>query len=297
MPWSNSVIGATSMKTNLSILRNSESAGIKTDKTDKIDFINLSNEKFIYEIFGNMVEEDCPIVVTFPGTPASVNKSQWFGKPWLSTTTDLAVDHNNYVSFATFKPDAQGIYRRQKKHFSSLYAVMLDDIGGKIPAERITLKPSWKIETSPNNFQIGFILNEPITDAVLADNLMKSIIEAGLTDPGASGPCSRLGRLPVGINGKCAIDDGSAWQCRLIIWQPGLRYTSQELLDGLGLVLKVTAQPSRAKNRTNNAGDPYLDNVYIPRAGENPVIASLKSLGLYKHPLGDGRHDITCPWF
>lgn len=80
----------------------------------------------------------------------------------------------------------------------------------KVPLDRISLAPSWMIETSKNNFQIGFILAEPITDAAEADRLLLAIIDAGLTDPGASGPCSRLGRLPVAINGKHKNDSGIA---------------------------------------------------------------------------------------
>ncbi|NOT13783.1 MAG: hypothetical protein HOP23_18480 [Methylococcaceae bacterium] len=34
----------------------------------------------------------------------------------------------------------------------------------------------------------------------------------------------------------------------------------------------------------------------MPRADENPVIAALKTTGRYKQPLGDGKHDMTCPW-
>lgn len=29
---------------------------------------------------------------------------------------------------------------------------------------------------------------------------------------------------------------------------------------------------------------------------ENPVVAALKAAGLYKTPLGSGKHNITCPW-
>ncbi len=38
------------------------------------------------------------------------------------------------------------------------------------------------------------------------------------------------------------------------------------------------------------------DDVLTPRAAENPVVAALKARGLYKTPLGSGKHDITCPW-
>ena len=38
------------------------------------------------------------------------------------------------------------------------------------------------------------------------------------------------------------------------------------------------------------------DNVLTPKAAENPVVAALKARGLYKTPLGSGKHDMTCPW-
>ena len=34
----------------------------------------------------------------------------------------------------------------------------------------------------------------------------------------------------------------------------------------------------------------------LPKPIENPVIKALKEAGLYKTPLGSGKHDITCPW-
>jgi hypothetical protein len=170
----------------------------------------------------------------------------------------------------------------------------------KVPVGKIALKPSWMIETSEGNFQIGFILDAPITDASQADQLLNAIIDAGLTDPGASGPCSRIGRLPLGINGKYQNSDGSPWQCRLVEWHPQLRYSMNELLNGLGIELKDPAlkQPSSAKHppASHRLAFQSLDDVHIPRADEHPVITALKNSGRYKQPLGAGKHDITCPW-
>ncbi len=39
-----------------------------------------------------------------------------------------------------------------------------------------------------------------------------------------------------------------------------------------------------------------VDDVLIPMAGENPIIVALRDRGLYKMPLGSGKHDLTCPW-
>ena len=135
---------------------------------------------------------------------------------------------------------------------------MLDDIGVKVELERITLEPSWKIETSFGNFQIGFILDEPITNAVKADNLLNSIIDAGLCDPGSNGACARIGRLPVAINGKHKNADGSLWRCQLKEWNPERRYSVQEIVNGLQIELKDSSQQRRDKGRKNSQqSDPY----------------------------------------
>ncbi|MEQ1531817.1 MAG: DNA-primase RepB domain-containing protein, partial [Methylococcales bacterium] len=267
-----------------------------TDKTDKTDFQAVSNTDFMNGIFGEVIGTERPVIVSFSGNPAEVSKSAWYGRPWIIDKTPFAPDQNNYTSFATFKPDDEGKYRRQKKQFATLYAVMLDDIGGKVPMERISLDPSWVIETSAGNHQIGFILDTPLDNPVEADRLLQAIIDAGLTDPGANGPCSRLGRLPVAINGKYKVD-GASWQCRLTVWYPNKRYSVQEIVRGLQLELKEVTQTLGIHGRKNGATfDDYLDDVHIPRANENPVITALKQSGRYKQPLGDAKHDITCPW-
>ena len=194
---------------NDSISPNFETAGNKTVKTDKTDFLTVSNVDFIKGIFGDVIGSERPLFVSFAGDPNAVQSRAWFGQPYIADKTLLLKSHNNYTSYATFKPDDEGKYRRQKKQFVALYAVMLDDIGIKVPEERITLESSWKIETSPGNFQIGFILDEPIKDTVKADNLLNSIIDAGLCDPGSNGACARIGRLPVAINGKHKDADGN----------------------------------------------------------------------------------------
>ena len=265
----------------------------KPDSTNPV----ISNDDFITAVFGEIVGSDRPVTVSFPGNPAAVRKAAWFGRPYIAGKTQLLADSNNYTSFSTFKPDDDGKYRRQKKQFAALYAVMLDDIGVKVPEDRINLAPSWKIETSSGNFQIGYILENPITSAEEADRLVSAIINAGLTDPGASGPCSRIGRLPEGINGKRENDDGTPWQCRLTDWHPEHRYSVQQIVDGLQIELKESAQQRSSQGRKSNAGhDPHLDDVYVPRADENPAVSALKAAGLYKQPLGGGKHDITCPW-
>jgi hypothetical protein len=286
------------MNNIITLLPNSGTAVTKTDRTDKTDQVLISNAEFMAGVFGNITDAECPVVVSFAGNPATAGSSAWLGKPWSMGQMFLPGDHNNYTSFATFRPADNGEYRRQKKHFVALHAVMLDDIGTKVPLNRISLEPSWIIETSKGNYQYGYILSEPLRDSAEADRLFTAIIDAGLTDPGANGPCARIGRLPGAINGKHSDNSGAAWHCKLTHWQPELRYSIRDIVDGLQVELRETSQQNRAQSRKNcvAANQPHHGEVYIPRADENPVIAALKASGLYKQSLDDGKHDITCPW-
>ena len=96
-----------------------------------------------------------------------------------------------------------------------------------MPRDRLTLEPTWLLETSPGNFQAGFILQEPISDGDVADALVESVITAGLSDKGANGPCARLARLPVGGNGKIT----PSFQCGLVAWNPEFRYSINDLIN------------------------------------------------------------------
>lgn len=264
------------MKNLFSLLPNFETANDETDKSDKTDAILISNADFMAGVFGNVTGAERPVVVSLAGNPSN---GAWFAKPWIMEQTCLSADHNNYISFATFRPDDNGEYQRQKKYFAALYAVMLDDIGVKVPQDRISLAPSWIIETSKGNYQYGYMLSEPLRDAAEADRLFTAIIDAELTDPGASGPCVRLGRLPVAINGKHTDDRGEAWRCKPACWQPKRRYSVQEIVDGLQIKLKETSQQRREPSRTGSVATDHsqYDDVHIPRADEHPVIAALKA--------------------
>jgi hypothetical protein len=172
---------------------------------------------------------------------------------------------------------------------------MLDDVGTKAaPRDRLNAcPPSYLIETSPDIFQAGYLFSEPCADLTQVEALQEALVSAGLCDPGANGPATRLGRLPVGLNGKYE----PPHPCRLIEWHPERRYGIEEIVDRLELQTARTKgkrckQVSRGTTIDANA---ELD-VYLPRAPENAVLRALRDRGLYKRPLGDGRHEVTCPW-
>lgn len=261
----------------------------KGDKADERD-----NAAFLSAVFHALPEMATATVTSFPGNPATTK--QWgncapFGRIETPATS------NNYFCISSHYPGDDGVVRRKKTNFAALHCIMLDDIGTKIPADRVSMTPSWSIETSPGNHQVGIILDVPILEAAAADRLMNAIIAAGLCDPGANGPTARLARLPVAINGKYE----GPFQCRLVEWRPDLRYSVEELVEGLQIELAPAGRPKRQKRSALPSAAPAEsaddnDDVYLAAPAANPVIAELKKRGMYKMPIGGAKHDITCPW-
>ncbi len=265
----------------------------KTSETGVTDVVSIA--EFLQSVFAAGMGDARPIVVSVPGNPAVAPKRAWFGRAWSGSAAmdrRLTTDANNYFSLASFHPDEAGLYRRQKARFHAMHAVMLDDIGTKVPAHRLTLPPSWLLETSQGNHQAGYLLDEPLTDGNQADRLMTAIVNAGLCDPGANGPRARLARLPIGANGK----HSPPFACRLVAWNPGLRYSVRGLLTGLQV--EIAESGSRRPRNTVQTQIPPADGdpVWIPRPEENAVLGALRGSGLYKAPMGEGKHDVTCPW-
>lgn len=252
----------------------------------------ITNTEFIKTVFRNVPEGASPAVCSKPRNPEI---GGWIAQSVTEKTPQLSEKNNNYLNCSSFLSADDGAFSVQKEQLAACHFYMLDDIGTKIPFERLgNFEPSWMVETSPGNFQAGIILAEPITDSLEAEVLLKALISAGLCDPGSSGIC-RWARLPVGINGKTKYLDsnGNPFRCRLKEWNPDKRYAPKELIDQLNLKLIKPAH-SRVSGKTL-LPDRSLD-ILVPQSAENPVVTALKSCGLYKKSLGSGKHDITCPW-
>lgn len=261
----------------------------KTFETDKTCFV--SNDEFMRVVSGNAASDAHPIVASFVGDPKSPPRGGFVGNPWLGKEDELArlPDHaNNYFTLASFVPDANGKYRRKKAGFSALHAVMLDDLGAKGSLNSLALPPSWVLETSFGNYQVGYLLRHPITDALEADQLLDALLAKGISDPGANGATARLARLPIGSNGK----HSPAFNCHLVQWEPHLRYSVEELIEGFDLKLKPRVQSKSAPAQCSSDSNPLLT---LPPS-KNAVLAELERRGLLKADFGDGKYDVTCPW-
>jgi len=139
-----------------------------------------------------------------------------------------------YFGTATAHRDVNtgGLYNRQSL-FERLHVIVLDDIGTKAPASGLPKEmqvPTYILETSPGNFQYGYVLETPIDNMASARALVTLMYEAGIADAGGKMP-NKLVRLPEGINGKkdrnkCDFVTG-------VVTMDGPRWTPQAMLDAL----------------------------------------------------------------
>lgn len=158
--------------------------------------------------------------------------------------------------------------------------IVLDDIFTKIPATRIMLEPTYKLESSSGNFQYGYKLAPPVEPERAAAVIM-SLCRAGLSDKGATG-ANRVVRLPGSVNTKPGRNN---WAARLTSWRPELTYTIDELSKGLGM---GSVAPPRMKPVI--MVQTATSDLMLERLAERGYVAAGAS------PNTDGCWLITCPW-
>jgi hypothetical protein len=275
---------------------------VETGKGGEGGVFQIINADFVAAVFPCLPEGAFAAVSSKSGDPSI---GGWPARRVDPATDMPSAETNNFVGCSSFYPGDDGSFKARKSQFAACHFLMLDDLGTKVPLDRLDgFDLSWLIETSSGNHQGGIILAGPLTDGAVAVRLLNAVIEAGLCDAGASGPLSRWARLPVAINGKPKYADaaGAPFQCRLIEWQPDKRYTPDEIVDRLQLELAPAGRPKKSARRSarssseNHRIGNASDDILTPKAAENPVVAALKARGFYKTPLGSGKHDVTCPW-
>lgn len=243
------------------------------DSTLPAGIPQVSNADFIAALFPRQIAQASAVVCSKAGDPTD---GGWSAIPTYRLAIPLPVTGNNYFNCASFNADADGLFKARKDNFAAAHCIMLDDVGTKVPFERLgAFKVSWLIQTSPGNYQAGILLDPPITDTNQLARLFDAIVGAGLCDPGATGPATRWARLPQGINGKPKYqsESGEPFQCRLVRWEPHRRYTVAEIVAGLGLSPLVMSNPaifSASRGRSSS--------VSINTGNHESILAELKVL-------------------
>ena len=190
--------------------------------------LRVSNAEFLSQIFRTTPSNLSCWTTFFADQVESKNKGKWNGQ---ATDPSKCLDipaANSYFSVAQFDLSKKPL-GRTTENFARMGCVILDDV------KQGKLLPSWALETSPNNFQMGFILKDPITDPKLARRLLEAIRDAAYVnqnDPSGNN-IVRYARLPVGFNNKGKY--GEPFKHVMHQWEPSIRYTLDQLIEGLRL--------------------------------------------------------------
>jgi putative DNA primase/helicase len=171
---------------------------------------------------------------------------------------------------------------RRQDNLKALRAIVLDDVGTKVERDKVLAAPTWELETSPGNFQLGFMLKEWCDDIHAGDELCAGLIAAGLQDPGVR-TCCRLFRVPGSLNDKPGRDNFCAV---LHSFDRDIVYTLRSLAKALHV------KPQELGRRHAVATPEQL-----PRADEPDLWFDWwMARGAVRHECSDGWWEIECPW-
>ena len=213
-----------------------------------------------------------------------------------------------YFGTATCGLTEDGEMRYRIATFKGLWCVVLDDIGSgpgaKCPVDSLPIglleSASFVVETSPQNFQLGFILDEPLRDFMQAKELVRLVYGAGDWDSGG-GLATKWVRLPAGQNTKekYKVDD-KCFDCRLESFN-GYVWTPAELLElvdaGVSWDSVVAGTSDKKDPRRQRGTIPYAYPGAKLDAGDvvDPLLEWLQDSGKVlniRYPIVD----IECPW-
>lgn len=258
----------------------------------------LSNAEFVDLMVRDIPEGAIAVVCSKAGDPS---KGGWYAQAVGDVDKQCPPERNNYLNCSSFRPNDDGSVSATKATFAACHFIMLDDVGSKVAESNLAgVEPTCIIETSQGNCQWLLRLDPPVTDAAEAEALQNTIAAAGLSDPGSKG-VGRWVRQSNAINGKEKHKDktGRPFECKLVTWNPGVTYTPKSLATAFSIELAAPAVSRVASGRTpskRRTGGLAGNAVFTPAPSEIPVVTALKARGLYKKEIGDGKHDITCPW-
>ena len=187
------------------------------------------------------------------------------GHAWYGNTGAFIVSR-----FKDGKPSASGA------NVDFVIVMVLDDVGtkSKVPP----LEPTWKMETSPGNYQWGYVFSEQPTAGEFSAAI-KAIADAGYTDKGAINPVRNF-RLPGSINLKPGRE---GFESKLVEFAPEREYTLEQICEALQV---VPAEADTARVR----------RVALEDDGKDVVLAWVRSRGqLISERNPEGWSGVVCP--
>lgn len=219
----------------------------------------MKNSDFLRAIYGELGDGEYGWTASFRANPNSAD-ADWSGRaykhtPALAALVDGRLEDNNFFTPTVLSgTDERGRMRRVKAQAARPVALVADDV---VPDDLLG-SVSWTIETSPQKFQSGLILDQDdpdVHDLELFDAVMQAMAGKGLVPKDASGNNAvRYVRLPNGTNTKPR--ESGPWSVRLTTWSEQ-SYTLADACAVFGLDLEEirqapSAQPERQPAATGN---------------------------------------------
>jgi len=209
----------------------------------------------------------------FKDDPLNKRKGKWSAKKAVEKLPAcIKSDNNTYFNISTYYQKKGGKFRATKQNIAATHLAIIDDLGDgpgtKGQLSSLKIIPSYLVETSPGNYQAGFILKDPITNKSISRTLTNELASVSGGDKGATNN-TRWARLPCGSNTKQRVVEacGGPFQTRLMLWNPELQYTPEEIAQAYGISLSgegkknrvPTASQKSKQNVTNNTAKGSLD--------------------------------------
>ena len=258
---------------------------------------SLTNEDWIAFLFDNIPEGAMPLGTSFVWHPECVEgdaKYKWKYRP-LPVGMKLynggpfdpySPRASNYISISSFYPDEAGEYKRRDTSFAALHAIMIDDIGTKVPIDNIIVMPSVLIETSKGNFQAWYKLDPPLRSLETANMLINAFVAKLKHDCNL---VTRIGRLPVGSNTK--YDPPTPHVVRTA---PLTRHNPMDLVKAYGLILKKPEAKNVLPHPKADTIARWLhENGYVKRVNDKGWLVLHCPLGAHDDDDGTGYRPPT----
>lgn len=265
---------------------------------------DIDRETFLTTIFDGLDPLEEAICLGHPlsddGT-AGWSADAWRAPVWADMVTDWLRTHGfdlsgapmpglldtaTHFSISTFTDTDGHGFRRRRSGVVRCFAMVLDDIGTKaeLPDE-VLAHAAWRMETSPGNEQVGFMIENPWASGALdaVATALASFAEAGMTDKGVT-DLTRYVRLPG------SLPAGKEHPARLVSWTPRT-VGPLRLLDIAGI--PVVRTPFLQAVSSSHRGTAH---VILPGARVDAVEAWLRENDMVLQEEPDGWLQIVCPW-
>ena len=224
----------------------------------------MNNSELLHAVYGDLLPDQYGWVAAFGADPNKANGAEWSGRIWqhkpgLTAWIDSAAALNTFFMPSTLSGlDEQGRFKRTKKHFVRLNALIADDAN---PAD-VAGQLSYNIETSPNKHQLCVLLDRDDPDCAdkpLVDLVMQSMAAARLIRADPSGNnIVRYVRLPVGSNTKQR--PSGNWQVKTQHSNLNVRYGLADACATFGLnldAIRTTVQQKIDRGASAGSGTDY----------------------------------------